>query len=93
MLKYINNSFLSNFRGYYCVFCDIKWQIKVMKKFFWFCSGANRQILDTCPESEQTKFVGIGATVFFTALLASMSGGYAMDSFANFWCGLGFVYI
>ena len=56
-----------------------------MKKFFWFCSGANRQIIGTCPESEQTKFVGIGATVFFTALLASISGGYALFTVFEQW--------
>lgn len=49
-----------------------------MKKFFWFCSGASVNILEKCPETEHHKFVGIGATVFFTALLASISGGYAL---------------
>ena len=56
-----------------------------MKRFFWFCSGANTQILENCPESEQTKFVGVGATVFFTALLASISGGYALFTVFEQW--------
>ncbi len=47
-------------------------------KFFWFCSGANTDVLRDCPHSEQNKYVGIGATVFFTGLLASLSGGYAL---------------
>lgn len=47
-------------------------------QFFWFCSGANTDILRECPHSEQNKYVGIGATVFFTGLLASISGGYAL---------------
>ena len=49
-----------------------------MKRFFLFCSGVNTDILENCPQSEHTKYVGVGATVFFTALLASISGGYAL---------------
>lgn len=56
-----------------------------MKQFFWFCSGANKSILIDCPEGEQTKFAGIGATVFFTALLASISGGYALYTVFDEW--------
>ena len=47
-------------------------------QFFWWCSGANTDVLRDCPHSEQNKYVGIGATVFFTGLLASISGGYAL---------------
>lgn len=49
-----------------------------MKNFFWFCSGASSDILEKCPQSEHNKYIGIGATVFFTALLATLSGGYAL---------------
>jgi predicted RNA-binding protein Jag len=49
----------------------------VIGKFFIFCSGAERDILDTCP-TDRTKYQGIGATIFFTAVLASISGGYAI---------------
>src|SRR3954447_20888879 len=49
----------------------------MIKEFFLFCSGANRSVLSECP-SEETKYAGIGATVFFTALLAGLSGGYAL---------------
>lgn len=51
-----------------------------IKDFFLFCSGATRKILlekKEC-EIEHVKYTGIGATIFFTAVLASMSGGYAM---------------
>jgi hypothetical protein len=51
--------------------------------FFWWCSGANTDVLLDCPHSEQNKYVGIGATVFFTGLLASISGGYALYSVFN----------
>ncbi len=45
--------------------------------FFWFCSGAHIDTLKRYP-TEHNKYVGIGATIFFTALFASLSGGYAM---------------
>src|ERR1700733_10229825 len=46
-------------------------------RFFWFCSGAHVNTLEKYP-IEHNKYVGIGATIFFTALFASLSGGYAM---------------
>src|SRR5476651_1137263 len=46
-------------------------------RFFWFCSGAHIETLKKYP-IEHNKYVGIGATIFFTALFASLSGGYAM---------------
>jgi hypothetical protein len=49
-------------------------------KFFWWCSGANQDVLMECPQSEHNKYVGIGATVFFTGVLATLSGGYALFS-------------
>lgn len=48
-----------------------------INKFFWICSGAHIGTLRKYP-SEYNKFTGIGATIFFTALFASLSGGYAM---------------
>jgi hypothetical protein len=48
-----------------------------MKDFFLFCSGANRAVLEDCP-TETSKYVGIGATIFLTAVLACLSGGYAL---------------
>lgn len=58
-----------------------------LSRFFWFCSGVHQQTLQKYP-TEHQKYVGIGATIFFTALFAALSGGYAMyfvfkgDSFA-----------
>ena len=49
-----------------------------MKKFFWWCAGADDTILEKCSKAEHTKYAGVGATVFFTGLLASISGGYAL---------------
>ena len=52
--------------------------------FFWHCSGADLELLKRCP-TETSKYVGIGATIFFTGLFAALSGGYALytvfDSF------------
>jgi hypothetical protein len=51
--------------------------MKKITRFFWFCSGAHIDTLKKYP-IEHNKYVGIGATIFFTALFASLSGGYAM---------------
>ncbi|REE01290.1 DUF4407 domain-containing protein [Marinoscillum furvescens] len=48
-----------------------------LKTFFWLCAGANREILSRCP-SESSKYVGIGATIFFTGVFAALAGGYAL---------------
>ncbi|MGC1240466.1 MAG: DUF4407 domain-containing protein [Chryseosolibacter sp.] len=45
--------------------------------FFWFCSGAETEILKRCP-SETAKYTGIGATVFFTGVFAFLSASYAL---------------
>jgi hypothetical protein len=48
-----------------------------LTSFFWFCAGVYRQGLERYP-ALHAKYVGIGATVFFTGLFASLSGGYAL---------------
>lgn len=50
----------------------------MLKRFFILCSGADSELLDTCSEGEQTKYVGIGATVFFTAVMAFLASAYAL---------------
>lgn len=45
--------------------------------FFWFCSGADNDILKRCP-TETAKYTGIGATVFFTGVFAFLSASYAL---------------
>ncbi|MBF6607683.1 MAG: DUF4407 domain-containing protein [Flavobacterium sp.] len=50
----------------------------MLKSFFILCSGADRNLLSTCSEGEQTKYAGIGATVFFTAVMAFIAGSYAL---------------
>jgi len=51
--------------------------MKKITHFFWFCSGAYAPLLNRTP-TETHKYVGIGGTVFFTGLLASLSSGYAL---------------
>lgn len=50
----------------------------MLKQFFIVCSGADKNILEGCSEGEQTKYVGIGATVFFTAVMAFIASSYAL---------------
>lgn len=51
--------------------------MKKVERFFCYCAGASQSILNRCP-TETSKFVGIGATVFFTGLLAAISSAYAL---------------
>lgn len=50
----------------------------MLKKFFIICSGADKNLLNNCADGEQNKYVGIGATVFFTAIMATISSSYAL---------------
>ena len=50
----------------------------MLKRFFILCSGADRDLLSSCSEGEQTKYAGIGATVFFTAIMAFTASSYAL---------------
>lgn len=62
----------------------------LLNEFFWICSGANRDILRQCP-TEYSKYFGIGGTIFFTAAMAMLSGGYAFYTIFNDpWLAVGF---
>ena len=50
----------------------------MLQSFFIFCSGADTDILDQCAPGERTKYAGIGATVFFTAIMAAIAATYAL---------------
>lgn len=47
-------------------------------RFLLFCSGASRSILEVCPAFEVSKYVMIGAMVFFTGIFATLASGYAL---------------
>jgi hypothetical protein len=50
----------------------------VLKNFFLTCSGVDKNFIENCANGEQNKYVGIGATVFFTAVMATIAGSYAL---------------
>ncbi len=50
----------------------------MLQNFFILCSGADATILKSCSEGEQNKYAGIGATVFFTAIMAFIASSYAL---------------
>lgn len=63
-----------------------------IEKFFWFCSGVNIEILsrEDC-ETEHSKYSSIGAAVFLTAVMAFLSGSYALYTvFRNIFPAAGF---
>jgi hypothetical protein len=50
----------------------------MLKQFFIICSGADTDLLKDCSTGEQNKYAGIGATVFFTAVMAFIAASYAL---------------
>ena len=57
----------------------------MLKNFFLMCSGVDRTLINTCSDGEQNKYVGMGATVFFTAIMATIAGSYALFTVFNVW--------
>jgi len=61
-----------------------------LKHFFWHCSGADIKILEK-HSSESVKYVGIGATIFFTGVFAAIAASYAVFTiFDNLYISLAF---
>lgn len=58
--------------------------MSTLKNFFLSCSGVDRTILAKAP-SDENKYVGIGATIFFTGVLALFSSGYALFTVFDSW--------
>ena len=66
----------------------------MLKKFFIICSGSDTDILDNCSIGEQNKYAGIGATVFFTAVMAFIACSYALFTvFDNLIAAIAFGFI
>jgi hypothetical protein len=57
----------------------------MLKQFFILCSGSDTAILEKCSKGEQNKYAGIGATVFFTALMAFIASSYALFTVFDNW--------
>ena len=73
-MEFINNSLLGQGE-----------KMKKIYSYFCWCSGARLYLLKQCP-TEFNKYFGIGAIVFFTGVLASLTGGYALYTvFENFY--------
>ena len=63
----------------------------MIRRFFMLCSGADMDILETCSSGEKNKYAGIGATVFFTALMAFIAASYALYTvFDNVYVAIAF---
>lgn len=63
----------------------------MLKRFFWMCSGADTDILKNSSKAEQTKYAGIGGTVFFTAIMAFIASSYALFTvFDNYFSAIFF---
>lgn len=61
-----------------------------INEFLWTCAGVNKPILRRC-QSDYSKYAGIGGTILFTALMAALSGGYALNFvFDNTYIALAF---
>ncbi|MBT8267086.1 MAG: DUF4407 domain-containing protein [Bacteroidia bacterium] len=66
----------------------------MLKQFFIICSGSDHKILEDCSIGEQNKYAGIGATVFFTALMAFIAASYALYTvFDNLLAAIAFGFI
>jgi hypothetical protein len=66
----------------------------MLKQFFIICSGSDTDILEQCSKGEQNKYAGIGATVFFTALMAFIAASYALYTvFDNYFAAIGFGFV
>lgn len=64
--------------------------MKTLQDFFLFCSGVEASVLEQCP-TDRNKYAGIGATVFFTGVLAFFSSGYALFTvFDSYLMSIGF---
>ena len=49
----------------------------LINEFLWSCAGVNKAVLRQCP-SDYSKYAGIGGMILFTAIMAAISGGYAL---------------
>lgn len=54
-------------------------ELSKIQRFLCICSGVDKDVLKQCP-TEWNKYTGIGGTILFTGILASLSGGFALYS-------------
>lgn len=53
--------------------------MSAIQNFFIFCSGVHPSLLNRTP-SDTNKYIGIGATIFFTGLLAFVASAFAIHT-------------
>ena len=56
--------------------------MNVIQDFFLTCAGINKTILKRTP-TEVNKYIGIGATIFFTGVFATLAAGFALHTIFN----------
>lgn len=55
-----------------------------LERFFLMCSGSNPAVLKKSP-TDINKYIGIGATIFFTGVLAFIASAYAIHTVFDSW--------
>lgn len=54
-------------------------KINIVNRFLFFCAGVQKNLIVQCPTTEYLKYTSIGASVFFTTLLALVSSFFAFS--------------
>src|SRR5947209_2813349 len=54
-----------------------------IQRSFWWCAGADKDVLNNCPRSERIKHAGYGSLILVPAILAFFSSSYALSTFIN----------
>tara|TARA_R110002049_G_scaffold305738_1_gene503127 strand:+ start:3005 stop:3274 length:270 start_codon:yes stop_codon:yes gene_type:complete len=66
----------------------------MLKQFFIICLGVDTDILNQCSKGEQNKYAGLGATVFFTSIIAFIAASYALNTvFYNLYAAIFFGFV
>lgn len=48
----------------------------MIKRFFWYCAGADSEILKRSPYSEHVRYASLGGIVLATGIMAGSAGGF-----------------
>ena len=46
------------------------------KRFFWYCAGADKEILERSPYSEHVRYASLGGIVLATGIMAGSAGAF-----------------
>ena len=56
---------------------------RIIRRIFFWLSGASTDALEKCPEWEQRKYVAFGATVLVPTAFAILASSYAMSTLTS----------